>query len=261
MDKIKTVKIKNPNGSVSEETYTISVDAKNVDMANGKELQETIGTINIDTDGNIAYQLKNLKNDKVNKTDIIDNLNSVESNKVLSANQGKVLGDAVAALDTDIKKKVYYYNSVADMKADTKLKAGDMAITLGYYEPNDGGNGEYVIVDDDTLVDDGGSIHVLNNDLYAKLIIKDGIINIHQFGAKGNEVNDDYDAIINVLNYIKSNETKTETKSYLTLNFLPKTYYLGNVVEYDEYIDNLKINGNGAVIIGNGFKFGTKIGL
>ena len=78
MDKIKTVKIKNPDGSVSEETYTISVDAKDVDMANGKELQETIGTIDIDTDGNIAEQLKNLKN----------NVND---------------------LNIDVKKKVYYF--------------------------------------------------------------------------------------------------------------------------------------------------------
>lgn len=60
MDKIKTVKIKNPDGSVSEESYTISVDARNVDMANGKELQETIGDINIDRDGSIAEQLKNI---------------------------------------------------------------------------------------------------------------------------------------------------------------------------------------------------------
>ena len=60
MDKIKTVKIKNPDGSVSEETYTISVDAKDVDMKNGKELQETIGDINIDRDGSIAKQLKNI---------------------------------------------------------------------------------------------------------------------------------------------------------------------------------------------------------
>ena len=66
MDKIKTVKIKNPDGSISEETYTISVDAKNVDMKNGKDLQNTIGDINIDTDGNIAEQLDNLKNNKVN---------------------------------------------------------------------------------------------------------------------------------------------------------------------------------------------------
>lgn len=60
MDKIKTVKIKNPNGSVSEETYTISVDAKDVDMKNGKDLQDTIGDINIDRDGSIAEQLKNI---------------------------------------------------------------------------------------------------------------------------------------------------------------------------------------------------------
>lgn len=60
MDKIKTVKIKNPNDSVSEETYTIAVDAKDVDMANGKDLQDTIGDINIDRDGSIAEQLKNI---------------------------------------------------------------------------------------------------------------------------------------------------------------------------------------------------------
>lgn len=60
MDKIKTVKIKNPNGSVSEETYIISVDAKDVDMKNGKDLQDTIGDINIDRDGSIAEQLKNI---------------------------------------------------------------------------------------------------------------------------------------------------------------------------------------------------------
>ena len=60
MDKIKTVKIKNPNGSVSEETYTISVDAKDVDMKNGKDLQDTIGDINVDRDGSVAEQLKNI---------------------------------------------------------------------------------------------------------------------------------------------------------------------------------------------------------
>ena len=60
MDKIKTVKIKNPNGSVSEETYIISVDAKDVDMKNGKDLQDTIGDINVDRDGSIAEQLKNI---------------------------------------------------------------------------------------------------------------------------------------------------------------------------------------------------------
>ena len=49
MDKIKTVKIKNKDGSISEESYTISVDAKNVDMSNGNDLQFTIGDIDVNT--------------------------------------------------------------------------------------------------------------------------------------------------------------------------------------------------------------------
>lgn len=91
-------------------------------------------------------------------------------------------GDSV---QLKLNKKPYYYNSVVDMKADTKLKAGDMAVTLGYYEVNDGGNGEYRIVSG-TYTDDGGSYHELNNNLYAELIIKNNEFNIAQFGAKAN---------------------------------------------------------------------------
>ena len=104
MDKIKTVKIKNLDGSVSQETYTIAVDAKNVDMLNSKDVQETIGNIDVDNDGNIGQQLKNFKQTllslneiKVNKQDIIDNLKSEDTQKVLSANQGKVLNDIINA--------------------------------------------------------------------------------------------------------------------------------------------------------------------
>lgn len=184
MDKIKTVKIKNPNGSVSEETYTIAVDAKNVDMENGKDLQDTIGTIDIDNDGDISNQLKNLKNNKINMTDIIDNLDSSSNTKVLSAKQGKVLGDAVTILKTEsAKKKPYYYNSVADMKADKKLKVGDMAVTLGYYETNDGGGATYKVTLEKSEND---YQEELNNQLFTTLIIDD-IANIKKFGAKPND--------------------------------------------------------------------------
>ena len=114
MDKIKTVKIKNEDGSISEETYTISVDARNVDMDNGKDLQYTVGTINVDTDGNISEQLNNLNED-------------------------------VDSLNIDIKKKAYFFNTVAEMKA-ANLKNGDYACTLGYYIVNDGGAADYKIV-------------------------------------------------------------------------------------------------------------------
>ena len=57
MNKIKTVKIKNLDGSISEESYTITTDAQYVDMDNGKDLQETIGNIDVDNDGSINQQL------------------------------------------------------------------------------------------------------------------------------------------------------------------------------------------------------------
>ena len=233
MDKIKTVKIKNEDGSISEETYTISVDALNVDMTNNKNLQETIGTINIDTDGNIAYQLDNLKNNKVNRTDIIDNLNSAENDKVLSANQGKVLGDAIAILNEDVNKKPYYYNTVADMKADTKLKAGDMVKTLGYYSVNDGGGSTYKITSTESQTE---YQEELDNGLHATLIIDDKV-NIKQFGADG-IVSDDTTAI------------KTFANSNIKTLIIPSgTYLLNDIVDLEDKeligLGNPTINING----------------
>ena len=92
-------------------------------------------------------------------------------------------GDSV---QLKLNKKPYYYNSVADMKADTKLKAGDMAITLGYYESNDGGGAKYEIVND-MLVEDEAYIHELSNGLFARMIIENNTINFKQLGAKNGD--------------------------------------------------------------------------
>lgn len=130
-DLIKKIKIKKQDGTFTD-YIPIGAEAKNVDMNNGKDLQETIGTIDIDKDGSIAEQLGRCKNydnditilntdinnlkavdiglendiidlqiDKINRTDIIDNLNSSSNTKVLSANQGKVLEDKVTTLKNE----------------------------------------------------------------------------------------------------------------------------------------------------------------
>lgn len=71
------------------------------------------------------------------------------------------------------KYALHTYDSVALMKGDTKLKEGMQVKTKGYYNANDGGQGEYIIVDDNTLIPDNGSIHLLTNNLYAVLISND----------------------------------------------------------------------------------------
>lgn len=92
-------------------------------------------------------------------------------------------GDSV---QLKLNKKPYYYNSVADMKADTKLKAGDMAVTLGYYEPNDGGMATYKIrqATNQDVEDDMFIIALSNASLVAELIIENEIINILKLGIK-----------------------------------------------------------------------------
>lgn len=115
------------------------------------------------------------------------------------------MSDIVTLNGYNIKdeKAVRSYETVAEMKADTKLKEGYHVKTKGYYEANDGGHGEYVIIDDDTLVSDNGLIHVLDNELRAKLIIENDVINVKQFGIVNNttDVGSIINKITNDLNY------------------------------------------------------------
>lgn len=99
------------------------------------------------------------------------------------------------------KLPIGYYKSVAEMKASETAIVGRPCVTLGYYEPNDGGGGVYIIRQKkESDVDDGGSIIVLDNENVAELIIE-GAVNVKQFGAKGDGATDNITAMQNCINY------------------------------------------------------------
>lgn len=106
-----------------------------------------------------------------------------------------------------IKQKVFHFKNVDAMKKCLTLISGDVVQTLGYYEENDGGEGLYEIVNDNSLEDDGGSVHELNNGLRAKLIIKNDTVNVKQFGARGDGETNDTLAIQTALDFIKEGNT------------------------------------------------------
>ena len=97
---------------------------------------------------------------------------------------GSINPDESGSIAAQLSKSIKYYDCVADMKADTTLNGGGTARTLGYYEPGDGGGAIYNIVEDNTLIDDGGSVHDLDNGLKAKIVIENNTVNLATMGLK-----------------------------------------------------------------------------
>jgi hypothetical protein len=97
------------------------------------------------------------------------------------------------------KLPIGYYNSVSEMRVSETAIVGRPCVTLGYYEPNDGGGAVYIIRQKkESDVDDGGSVIFLDNGNVSELII-DGAINVKQFGAKGDGTTDDTTSINSAL--------------------------------------------------------------
>ena len=197
MDSIRKLRIKHEDGTYSN-SIPIGASSDDIFMTSGGTLTDSMS----DVEEAIIVL------DKTNDTqgESIDELvKSVSSNTIAIQNQKDVNEKQETKMENFEKalaqEKVYVFDNVHAMKNANNLKAGMYCITKGYYTPNDGGKGEYLIrTKTDNDVDDGGSIHELLNDLIAELIIKNNIINIKQFGAKDNKQTD----IANILQKIDS---------------------------------------------------------
>lgn len=138
----------------------------------------------------------------------------------------RALNDNWDKIDEDIGKKIYYYDNVQEMKNDEGLKEGMVCQTLGYHSVNDGGSGLYQIIAAPLVEADEGSIHVLMNGLRAKLIINDSI-NVKQFGAYGDRVHDDTNAIQNTIDFLYNQ---------ISSDLINNCFLYNNVIEITEGI-------------------------
>lgn len=229
MSVLRRAKLRTPDGIESIE-YPLGVDAENVEVANRENLSQRLVRIDEDLEKN--------------EEDIAAVSELAGRNRQnIGANEIRI--DALERRNASIEQKPYYFNTVADMKAYQELKVGDMTVTLGYYSANDGGSGTYQIVNDSTLVDDGGSVHDITNGLKAKLMSADSA-EIEKFGAHGDGVSDDTNAIKNALG-----------SNIKNIIFATKTYLLTDEIT----ISDKNIIGNNSTIIINNNDNNTREGM
>ena len=88
------------------------------------DLKTTLGTDGLNTTSQtVTGAINELKSDKVNKTDIVDNLTSTDTDKPLSAKQGKVLKDEVdlKANDDEVIKKTDITTTIDSTSTDSEI--------------------------------------------------------------------------------------------------------------------------------------------
>lgn len=155
--------------------------------------------------------------------EIIDRTNADTELQTSIDNEIMLRTNADAVITGLVNKRIAYYNTVADMKADVEIKDGDTIKTDGYYTRNDKGGSFYKIVNIDT-----GITVPLNNGLYAQLI-HDDFIPVECVGAKSNDDSFDnapiFNAVLNKLDTVslKLNNGIYYVKSAIIMNL--DTYY------------------------------------
>lgn len=164
----------------------------------GDIVANNIYIVKINTVKKTAFLMESDKLDKGTYSGNASDLNT-EINKIASTTQlGRIkVGDNLT-IDTagrlsgnpavDISGKMDKVNTIAELKG-MNLKVGDIVEVLGYYSAGDGAGHKRIIANED---DESGV--QLNNRLWAN-IAHNGEVNVSWFGAKGDGISDDTEAI------------------------------------------------------------------
>ena len=212
----------------------------------GKEMNKIINSENI-----LGTQMENVTNAFIELQNYVDNYfenldvqNEINTKLDEMAESGELQNIIVAFLKLN---SLISFNNVEDMKNSQNLIDGSFAQTLGFYKYNDGGSGTYKIreIQNTDIVDNCTIIPLSFNNLIAELIIENSTISVDQFGAHGNGVDDDTNAIQKCIDYCTSHNLTCffNNKVYLTTSPLEikEVSVLSGGVTNDEYNTQARI--------------------
>lgn len=193
----------------------------------GGKLNEIINNMDNVTDNTINLYnsyvaLENYVNDYFDNLDVQDEINNKLNDMALDGTLQEII---TSYIETNA---LLIFNNVNEMKQANNLINGSKCKTLGYYSINDGGGATYLIrnITNNDIVNNGSIIALNNENLIAELIETN--INVKQFGAKGDGVTDDTNAIQNTLNYRKHVFVPKGTFCVTQLNINQYQYLYGS---------------------------------
>ena len=181
----------------------------------GKEINKIIDSQNIvgeqaETLTNAFNTLKNYVDNYFKNLDVQEEINNKLNEMAETGELQNIIGEFLKL------NSLITFNNIEDMKSSQNLIDGSFAQTLGFYSINDGGNALYKIrnITNNDIINNS-TIIPLKNNLIAELI---NPTNIKQFGAKGNNIDDDTKFFEIAIDYFENGSTIEIPKGIYLLN-------------------------------------------
>jgi hypothetical protein len=153
-----------------------------VNLFNGS-IAKTLGSSTYNDGKGAFYKVREIQN-----TDVVDD------DLIVALSDTNLVAEKIIDYVTD--QKIFYFDTLSDMKVSSYLQAGSAAKTLGYYALNDKGGATYTIREGEAGddVDEMFIVAITGTTLVAELVT-DNTTNILQLGAKNSD-NGDNSAVL-----------------------------------------------------------------